>query len=114
VGRFLWWVNQICQQEGFAEHVTKRKVLRPSSQQRITGVVVNSGLSVPRELRRTFRAILHNCRVHGVASQARGRRNFRAYLLGYASYLRMIQPALGKRALEEVRALLSSDESSSS
>jgi retron-type reverse transcriptase len=114
VGRFLWWVNQICQQEGFAEHVTKRKVLRPSSQQRITGVVVNSGLSVPRELRRTFRAILHNCRVHGVTSQARGRRNFRAYLLGYASYLRMIQPSLGKRALEEVRALLSSDESSSS
>lgn len=114
VGRFLWWVNQICQQEGFAENVTKRNVLRPSSQQRITGVVVNSGLSVPRELRRNFRAILHNCRVHGVASQSRGRHNFRAYLLGYASYLRMIQPELGKRALAEVRALLTSDDFSSS
>lgn len=114
VGRFLWWVNQICQQEGFAEHVAKRKVLRPSSQQRVTGIVVNSGLSVPRQLRRTFRAILHNCRTHGVASQARGRRNFRAYLLGYASYLRMVSPELGTRALTEVRALLGSDESSSS
>jgi hypothetical protein len=106
LGRFLWWVNQVCQQEGFAENIGKRKILRPSAQQRITGIVVNSGLAVPRAMRRTFRAILHNCRIHGLASQARGRKDFRAYLLGYASYIRMVQPQLGKQALAEVRALL--------
>ena len=107
VGRFLWWVNQICQQEGFAENAAKRKILRPSAQQRITGIVVNSGLSVPRDMRRTLRAILHNCRIHGLDSQARGRKNFRAYLLGLASYIRMVQPKLGAQFLSEVRALLS-------
>jgi RNA-directed DNA polymerase len=110
LGRFLWWVNQVCQQEGFAENVGKRKILRPSAQQRITGVVVNSGLSVPRAMRRTFRAILHNCRMHGLDSQARGRRDFRAYLLGYASYIQMVQPSLGKRVLAEVRALLTASD----
>ena len=106
LGRFLWWINQICQQEGFAENVAKRKILRPSAQQRITGVVVNSGLTVPRAMRRTFRAILHNCQMHGVASQARGKKDFAAYLLGYASYIRMVQPQLGQRLVAEVKALL--------
>lgn len=110
LGRFLWWVNQVCQQEGFAENAAKRKILRPSAQQRVTGIVVNSGLSVPRTVRRTFRAILHNCRTNGLASQARGRKDFRAYLLGYASYIRMVQPQLGAQVLAEVRNLLKSGE----
>lgn len=106
VGRFLWWVEGICQQEGFVENTEKRRVLRKGQQQRITGVVVNAGLRVPRETRRTFRAILANCRKHGVSSQARGRSDFRAYLLGYAAYVQMIQPELGRRLRAEVRALL--------
>jgi hypothetical protein len=99
-------VNQVCQQEGFAENAAKRKILRRSAQQRVTGIVVNSGLTVPRTMRRTFRAILHNCRTYGLASQTRGRKDFRAYLLGYASYIRMVQPQLGAQVLAEVRKLL--------
>lgn len=106
VGRFLWWVDQVCQQEGFTERTEKRRVLRRKSQQRVTGVVVNAGLSVPRAARRRFRAILENCRRNGVAAEARGRKDFAAYLLGFAAYVKMVQPALGQRLLAEVRALL--------
>jgi retron-type reverse transcriptase len=109
LGRFLWWVDQVCQQEGFTENAKKRRVLRRSNQQRITGVVVNSGLAIPRAARRAFRATLHNCRVHGVASQARDRKDFRAYLLGFASYVKMVQPALGNKLLREVRDVLAAD-----
>lgn len=108
VGRFFWWVDQICQQEGFAEHPKKRRVLRPSRQQRITGVVVNEKLSIPRKERRRFRAILHNCRKHGLASQARGRDDFKDYLRGYASYVKMVQPDLGAKLEAEVKEILSS------
>jgi hypothetical protein len=106
LGRFFWWVEQVLQQEGFVENASKRRVLRHSQQQRITGIVVNDGLSIPREARRRFRAILANCRKHGLASQARGRKDFRAYLLGFASYVRMVQPALGRKLIEEVREIL--------
>lgn len=106
VGRFLWWVDQACQQEGFVENSRKRRVLRASRQQRVTGVVVNSGLFVPREARRRFRATLANCRKHGVESQARGRERFREYLIGYAAYVKMVQPELGEEMLREARALL--------
>ena len=106
VGRFLWWVDAICQQEGFTERADKRRVLRAARQQRVTGLVVNARASVPREDRRRFRAILHNCARHGVASQAQGREDFEAYLAGYAAYVHMVDPVLGRRYLDEVARLL--------
>jgi RNA-directed DNA polymerase len=106
LGRFFWWVDQICTQEGFVENVRKRRVLRRGGQQRVTGIVVNDGLSVPRRERKRFRAILHNCRKHGVASQARGRHDFADYLRGFAAYVHMVQPALGTALIAEVDQVL--------
>jgi hypothetical protein len=106
LGRFFWWVDQVLQQEGFAENVGKRRVLRPHQRQLVTGVVVNHALHLPREARRRFRAVLHNCRKHGVDSQARGREDFRDYLRGFASWAAMVDPTEGRRFQEEVRALL--------
>ncbi len=106
VGRFLWWVDGICQQEGFTEHPGKRRLLRAKSQQRVTGLVVNRGVNVPRRERRRFRAILHNCRKQGLPAQARGRDDFSSYLAGYAAYVTMVQPELGKRWAAEVARLI--------
>jgi len=106
LGRFLWWVDGICQQEGFTERADKRRILRAKHQQRVTGLVVNERVNVPRADRRRFRAILHNCAKHGVASQAKGRDDFEAYLAGYAAYVHMVDPVLGKRLAAEVARLL--------
>jgi len=106
LGRFLWWVDGICWREGFLERPDKRRVLRGKHQQRVTGIVVNAGIHVPRADRKRFRAILHNCRRHGVASQAQGHDDFPAYLAGYAAYVRMVEPALGQRWVDEVDRLL--------
>jgi len=106
VGRCFWWIDQILQQEGFAEHPSKRQVLRPHRRQLVTGIVVNERPTVPRPARRAFRALLHNCQAHGVASQARGRDDFADYLRGFAAYVQMIQPGLGARWAAEVDGLL--------
>jgi hypothetical protein len=106
LGRFLWWVDGICQQEGFTERPDKRRILRAKHQQRVTGLVVNERVNIPRADRRRFRAILHNCAKHGLASQAHGHEDFEAYLTGYAAYVHMVAPALGKRYLAEVARLL--------
>lgn len=111
IGRFAWWVDQICQQEGFVENSAKRRVLQRHNQQRVTGIVVNSALHIPRRARHNFRALLHNVRLDGLAAHARGRKDFRAYLLGFASYVRMVQPTLGRALLSEVRAVLKADRS---
>jgi RNA-directed DNA polymerase len=106
LGRFLWWVDQICQQEGFSENTKKRRVFRKSSQQRVTGIVVNDGLTVPRKLRRRFRAMVHNVKKNGVEQEARrsprGKDNFEAYLHGFAAYVNMVQPKLGAKLAKDV------------
>jgi hypothetical protein len=105
IGRFLWWVDAICQEEGFLERPDKRRILRAKHQQRVTGLVVNASVHVPRADRRRFRAIVHNCEKHGIASQARGREDFEAYLAGYAAYLHMVDPAGAKPLVDAVEKL---------
>jgi hypothetical protein len=109
LGRLRWWVDQICQQEGFAVNQAKFRVIRASQRQVVTGIVVNEALRVPREDRRRFRAILFNCRKDGVESQARGNPRFRSYLRGFASYIHMVHPEEGKELLAEVDALLGAE-----
>jgi hypothetical protein len=109
LGRFRWWVDQVCHQEGFLVHQQKFRVIRAAQRQLVTGVVVNEQLRVPREERRRFRAILHNCREHGLASQARGNARFADYLRGFASYVHMIHPEEGTALLREVDQILGAD-----
>ena len=106
IGRFLWWIDGICHNEGFLERPDKRRILRNKHKQRVTGIVVNAGVHVPRLDRKRFRAILHNCAKHGVASQANGRLDFESYLAGYAAYVHMVEPVLGKKLVDEVDRLL--------
>jgi hypothetical protein len=72
----------------------------------VTGIVVNDSLRIPRDERRRFRAILHNCRRHGVESQAREHPRFLDYLRGFASYVHMVHPEEGAEFLAQVAELL--------
>jgi hypothetical protein len=106
LGRFRWWVDQVCHQEGFFVNQAKFRVIRASQRQLVTGIVVNDELRIPREERRAFRALLHNCRRHGLASQAREREDLGAYLRGFASYVHMVYPEEGADFLRQVDELL--------
>ena len=106
IGRFRWWVDQVCHQEGFLINPKKSHVIRRSQRQTVTGIVTNDELRVPREQRRKFRATLHNCRIHGVTSQARGNPGFADYLRGFASYIHMVHPEEGVDLLRQVDELL--------
>ena len=107
LGHFIWWVNQIIGQEGFVENLAKRRVLRPAGQLRVTGLVTNDGLSVPREARRRFRAVLHHCKRLGVTKESTRHEEPKAYLLGFASYVAMVDPELGAKLRAKVKQLLS-------
>lgn len=107
LGRFFWWVDQICQAEGFNENAKKRRVLRRSTQQRVTGIVINQGLTVPREVRRRLRAIVARCRKEGLdaVAAAEGRPDLAEVLAGTAAYIAMVQPEAGAKLAAAVRAL---------
>jgi retron-type reverse transcriptase len=111
LGRLRWWVDQVCHQEGFVVHQDKFRVIRSSQRQVVTGVVVNEALRVPRPERRKFRAVLHNCRAHGLDSQAAklGTKDVAGWLRGYASYIHMVHPEEGAELLRQVGELLGSE-----
>ncbi len=101
VGKLLGVVRQVLESEGFQLNRDKLVVVRRGRQQRVTGVVVNDVLGVPRTTLRRFRAAVHRVTREGFHDPAE-----RARMLGYASYVKMIKPALGEswlRALNEVR-----------
>ncbi len=113
LGRFRWWVDQVCQQEGFTVKQEKFRVIRDSQRQVVTGIVVNDAVRAPRELRRELRAIIHNCETHGIESQAKRHPKFKGnvgafaqYLRGIAAYLNMVQPEHGAPLLRRVNELL--------
>ncbi len=115
LGRFRWWVDQVCHQEGFTINQEKFRVIRNSQRQLVTGIVVNDALRVPRELRRELRAILHNCEKTSVEEQAKHHPRFKGnvgefsqYLRGIAAYLNMVQPEHGAVLLARVNKLTGS------
>lgn len=93
LGRFLGFVRRILRDEGFTEHPTKTRVMRRGRRQEVTGLTVNVKANVPRSVRRRLRAILHNAKTHGLASQNRDDHpRFREHVAGYVAYLSMIEP----------------------
>lgn len=88
----------IAHDEGFALNFRKTRVMTESGRQRITGIVVNEKLSVPRAELEQLRAILHNCGRHGPATQNRdGHADFCAHLRGRVAWIKSLDPAKGAR-----------------
>jgi RNA-directed DNA polymerase len=97
----------IAADEGFSLNFRKTRVMTSSARQRITGIVVNEKLSVPRTEVERLRAILHNCRRYGPATQNRDHHpDFRAHLRGRVAWVSSLDPEKGARlraVFEEIR-----------
>ncbi len=105
IGRLMKSIRSILEQEGFAEHPTKTRVMRRANRQEVTGLTVNDRPTVSRKEIRRLRAILHNVAKHGLESQNReGHPNFAEYLRGKVEFICMVDPdqsARLRRALQK-------------
>ena len=96
--RFRRLVVQIATDEGFDVHWAKNRWMRPHTQQRLAGLVLNER---PRPARAEFdrlKATLHNCVRHGPEGQDRaGRADLRAHLQGRVAWFCHTDPARGAK-----------------
>lgn len=107
IGYLMARFRHLAQEEGFAVNEKKSRVLRRSTAQVVTGLVVNDRPGVSRDEVRRLRAILHRARTEGLDKQNRENRpNFRAWLLGKISYVSMARPGVGSRLRKEYEALI--------
>lgn len=108
VGRLLRRVRFVLRQEGFTEHEGKTRVLRRGRRQEVTGIVVNTKPSVPRDVLRRFRALLFQLEKDGPQGKRwAGRENERTLpaAVGFAAYVTMVDPARGKPLLQQARRI---------
>jgi retron-type reverse transcriptase len=106
IGWLLAKVRNIAREEGFAVNEKKTRVMRRSSAQTVTGVVVNDKPSVSRDELRRLRAILHRAKSEGLDAQNReGRPNFRDWLRGKIAFVSMVRPDAGAKLKAALDAL---------
>lgn len=96
-------VAKILQEEGFAIHPNKTRVFHQAGSQRVTGLVVNGEGEprVPRRIKRRLRATIHNLQQ---GKPLRTGESF-ATLRGYAAWIAMTEPDVGKTLLTALKQL---------
>lgn len=84
----------------------KIKFMRRHTQQRVTGIVVNEKLSIPRARRKQLRAFMHDCEVNG-AKEALGRFNRNIHhIFGEFSFLHLAHEEQAQKYIEQFKELL--------
>lgn len=84
----------------------KIKFMRRNKQQRVTGIVVNEKLSIPRARRKQLRAFMHDAQVNGV-KEALGRfSKTPSNIFGEFSYLHLAHEDLAEQYIKQFKDLL--------
>lgn len=107
IARLLYFLRKIIESEGFAIHPDKTHIMRSSTLQKVTGIVVNEKLNIERKKLRKFRALLHNIKVNGWQQQQWGKaRNLVHAIAGYIHYIQMVNPGKGQQFKEELDKII--------
>jgi len=97
LNRLIPFIGSILLDEGFVLNYRKTRVMGKGQRQTATGIVLNKHHNMSRQDYERLKAMLHNCVTKGVASQARGHLNFRAFLKGKLSHLAALNPAKAEK-----------------
>ena len=98
--------ESIVNHEGFKINQQKTRVLRKSSQQEVTGIVVNEKLNVDRHTLKRFRATLHQIEVNGMENISWGNGDdLMASIYGFANFIAMVNPTKGNKFLAQIQRI---------
>lgn len=101
-------VPEILAEEGFRANSAKTRIMPRHTQQRVTGIVVNAGLNLPRKEYDRLKATLHACSYPGdkrLADPA-----FWAHLSGRVAWVETLNPAKGAKLRARFDALVGSQQ----
>lgn len=99
---FVRGARLIVEDEGHSVNSAKTRIMRAGVRQTVTGIVVNRQVNASRADYDRLKATIHNCAVHGPASQNRSQvGDFRAHLLGRISWVESMNPGRGQKLREE-------------
>lgn len=96
-------IIKIINQYGFEVNAKKTRISYKHQRQKVTGIIVNEKLSVPRNFVRTLRQEIHYCKKFGVGFHMKKKgisnSNYKLHLYGKAYFIKMIDKKLGQKFL---------------
>ena len=102
-GALIGGIKCVVADEGFQIHPTKTRLARSGGRQKVTGLITNGAGTprVPREIRRRIRAAVHNLEKGKPLPEGESLDSIE----GYAAYIHMTQPELGRDLLNRIKAI---------
>ena len=98
--------DSIITHEGFRINEEKTRILRKSSHQEVTGVVVNQKLNVSNKTLKRFRATLYQIEKDGLSGKRWGNSsNLIASIQGFANFVAMVNPQKGGELQQQVERI---------
>ncbi|KAF3885566.1 MULTISPECIES: reverse transcriptase family protein [Nostocales] len=92
--------------EGFAINQEKTRILRKSSQQEVTGVVVNDKLNISKKTLKQFRATLYQIEKDGLEGKSWGNSSdVLAAVSGFANFVVMVNPEKGAEFQQQIQRI---------
>jgi retron-type reverse transcriptase len=104
--QLVWRIKKILADEGFTVHPEKIRIMRQSSKQEVTGVVVNKKLNIDRKKMRQFRALIHNLKTKGPEAIHWGHGEPAYTIPGYLQFINMVNPEKGAKLKSALSPLL--------
>lgn len=107
IAGLLFFLEKIIRSEGLTINTDKTTIMRKGRQQRVTGIVVNEKLNIPRNDMRRFRALLHNIETNGWNNQNwRDSSNLQQSVKGYISFVKMVNQERGLQFEEQLNRII--------
>ena len=106
--QLVWRIRKILQDEGFAMHPDKIRIMRKGTRQEVTGIVVNRQVNVNRQKLRQFRSLLHHLQTKPDTVLPWGKGHITDSIIGYANFVHMVNPAKGSPLQKSITRLLES------
>lgn len=107
ISRLLRHVESIVAHEGFVVHPTKTRVMRASSHQEVTGIVVNDKPGIDKATLKRFRSVLYQIEKDGPGGKHwNNSRDVLASVRGFANFVYMVDPVKGAAYQQRVKALI--------
>lgn len=103
-------VQWILIEEGFWINELKTKLLNKSQRQKITGIIVNQKLSVPKEITKTLRQEIYYMKKFGVQSHLERKNlqtktNVKEHYFGLVRFILMVDNEMGKKLSYELKKI---------
>ncbi|BAZ08422.1 RNA-directed DNA polymerase [Calothrix sp. NIES-4071] len=96
--------ESIVTHEGFNINHDKTRVLRNTSQQEVTGIIVNNKLNISKKILKKFRATLHQIEQEGLQGKHWcNSHDTLAAITGFANFVAMVNPQKGAEFQQQVQ-----------